>query len=273
VPVPLAIDPDRPADPAAIAAALDADPDISHAGIVYSETGSGVIHDAPAIGATVRAVGRRLIVDAVSAFGALPLDLSAQPEIDAVVFTSNKCIEALPGVGFAVARIDRLDACAGQAGSWSFDLSDILAHARRAGAGSFRFTPPAQVLAAFDRAMDFWDEEGGQPARLARYRANMDVLYDGMAGLGLAPWLSRAHQGPIIANFHAPRDPAWNLQAFVDAGKRRGVLISNFYNTPTPSMRIGAVGAIGPADMRRAVSVFAEALDELGIRQRERNAA
>ncbi len=263
--VALAIDANRPTDPAAVATALAADPGITHVGIVYSETGSGVIHDAPAIGAVARSAGRRVIVDAVSAFGALPLDLAAQPEIDAVVFTSNKCIEALPGVGFAVARLDSLEAMAGQAGSWSLDLHDI--HVRSEG-GSFRFTPPAQVLAAFDRALDFWEEEGRE-ARLNRYVANSRVFYDGMLDLGLTPWLSRDAQGPIIVNVHAPTDPAWDLQGFVDALKRRGVLISNFYNTPTPTFRVGCIGAITPDDMAGAVAAMGAALEELGVARRE----
>ena len=262
----LPIDAHHPTSPNVVAAALTADPAITHVGVVYSETGSGVIHDATAIGPVVRAAGRRMIVDGVSAFGALPLDLSTQPEIDAVVFTSNKCIEALPGVGFAIARIDALAANAGNAGSWSFDLNDV--HLRSDG-GSFRFTPPAQVLAAFDRAMDFWEQEG-QPARLARYTANMRVFYDGMVGLGLTPWLSRDAQGPIIVAIHAPADPAWDLQRFVDALKRRGVLISNFFNTPTPTFRVGCIGAITPDDMAGAVAAMADAMDEMGIKQRER---
>ncbi|MGE0225655.1 MAG: 2-aminoethylphosphonate--pyruvate transaminase [Acetobacteraceae bacterium] len=269
VPVVLPIDPDRPTDPQAVAAALNADPSISHVGLVYSETGTGVVHDPRAVGAAVRAAGRRLIVDAVSAFGALPFDLSAQPEVDAIVFTSNKCIEALPGMAFAVARIDRLAGCAGNAGSWSFDLADIQLHAQRSGPGSFRFTPPAQVLAAFDRALDFYEAEGGQPARLARYTENMRVLYDGVSALGLTPWLAREHQGPVIVNVHAPDDPNWNLQRFVDALKARGVLISNFYNTPAPSFRVGCIGAITPGDMRRAVTAMGEALEEIGITRRE----
>ena len=269
IPVPLPIMQTAPVDPEAVAAALAADPDISHVGMVYSETGSGVVHDPAAIGAVVRAAGRRLIVDAVSAFGALPLDVSAQPEIDAAVFTSNKCLEGLPGMAFAVARIDRLTACAGNAGSWSFDLSDIYGHALRNGWGSFRFTPPAQVLNALNTALDFFDAEGGQPARLARYTANMRVLYDGVCALGLTPCVARQHQGPIIVNVHAPADPAWDLQAFVDALKTRGVLISNFYNTPKPSFRVGCIGAITPDDMRRAVAAMREALDELGINQRQ----
>ncbi len=262
-----------PVDPQAIAAALATDPFIRHVGLVYSETGSGVIHDVPAVGAVVRAAGRRLIVDAVSAFGALPFDISTQPEVDTVVFTSNKCLECVPGLGFAVARIDRLLACAeagaSGAGSWSFDLADIYAHSLRTGGGSFRFTPPAQVLNALNTALDLFDAEGGQPARLARYTANMRVIYDGAIGLGLTPCLSREAQGPVVMNIHAPADPAWNLQAFVDALKRRGVLISNFYNTPSPSFRVGCIGAITPTDMAYAVAAMGEALRELGIQQRE----
>jgi 2-aminoethylphosphonate-pyruvate transaminase len=268
VAVPLPMGVTDATDPAAVARALADDPTLSHVGIVYSETGSGVIHDVQAIGAVVRAAGRRMIIDAVSAFGALPLDLSAQPEVDAAVFTANKCLEALPGIGFAVARADRLLACAGNAASWSFDLLDIHDMALRGGAGSFRFTPPAQVLAALDRALDYLDAEG-RAARLARYTANMRTLYDGISGLGLVPWLPPSRQGPVIVNVHAPNDPAWNLQAFVDALKLRGFLISNFYNTPAPTFRVGCIGAITPADMARAVQAIDAALTEIGVTYRE----
>jgi len=266
-PVPLAVSATEPTDPAAVRRALLADPGLTHVGLVYSETSTGVVHDPAAIGAEVRALGRRLIVDAVSAFGALPLDLAQQPEIDAVVFTANKCLEGLPGAAFALARTDRLQAAAGQAGSWSFDLADVAA--RLAAGDGPRFTPPAQVLAALCVALDLLEAEGGPPARLARYRANMRVLYQGMRDLGLTPVLGPAAQGPIVINIHAPADPAWNLQGFVDAVKRRGFLISNFYNTPRPSFRLGCIGALRPADMRAAVAAIGAALDELGISERK----
>ncbi|HEY0183856.1 MAG TPA: 2-aminoethylphosphonate--pyruvate transaminase [Rhodopila sp.] len=267
VPVPLPMGLTDTTDPLAVARALESDPGLTHVGMVYSETGSGVIHDVRAVGAVVRAAGRRLIIDAVSAFGALPLDLSAQPEVDAALFTANKCLEALPGVAFAVARIDRLLACAGHAGSWSFDLSNVYDHAVRSGWGSFRFTPPAQVLAALDVALDYHDAEG-QAARLGRYTANMQTLYAGVRDLGLTPWLPLERQGPVIVNVHAPVDPAWNLQAFVDALKLRGFLISNFYNTPSPTFRVGCIGAITPDDMAGAVRAMDEALREIGIMNR-----
>ncbi|HBK08247.1 MAG TPA: 2-aminoethylphosphonate--pyruvate transaminase [Acetobacteraceae bacterium] len=268
IPVPLPMGAADATDPLAVARVLAADPTLSHVGMVYSETGSGVIHDVQAVGAVVRAAGRRMIIDAVSAFGALPLDLSTQPEVDAAVFTANKCLEALPGIAFAVARVDRLEAGAGNAGSWSFDLSNVHEHALRSGPGSFRFTPPAQLLAALDVALDFHDDEG-RAARLARYTANMRVLYDGVRSLGLTPMLPPEHQGPVIVNVRAPGDPAWDLQAFVDALKSRGYLISNFYNTSLPTFRVGCIGAIGPDDMAGAVRAMDQALRELGIKQRE----
>lgn len=256
-----------PVDPAAIAAALAADPAITHVGAVYSETGTGVIHDVAALGAVVRAAGRRMIVDAVSAFGAMPLDVSAQPEIDAVVFTSNKCFEGLPGLGFAICRLDGLEANKGHAGSWSFDLESIHQQALRS-PGSFRFTPPVQVLSAFRVALDIYEREGGRAGRHARYQANVDTLYTGIQRLGLSPYVPRAHQGPIVMNTHAPADPAWNLQTFVDGLKRRGFLISNFYNTPTPSFRVGCIGAITPGDMNQFVAAIDDVLNEMQVRNR-----
>jgi 2-aminoethylphosphonate-pyruvate transaminase len=266
--VPLPVGLTARTDPAAVARALAEDPSLSHVGLVYSETGSGIVHDVRAVGAVVRAAGRRMIIDAVSAFGALPLDLSAMPEVDAVVFTANKCLEALPGIGFAVAQIDRLLDCTGNAGSWSFDLADIYAAALSTGPGSFRFTPPVQIIAALDVALDFLEAEG-LGGRLARYAANMRVLHDGVAELGLTPWLPASLQGPVIVNVHAPDDPVWNLQAFVDSLKSRGFLISNFYSTPTPTFRVGCIGAITPADMAGAVRAIDAALREIGITHRE----
>jgi 2-aminoethylphosphonate-pyruvate transaminase len=269
IPVPLPVSTIAATDPEAVANVLKGNPDIDHVGLVYSETGSGIVHDVAALGAVARRLGRRMIVDAVSAFGALPIDLSAQPEVDVVCFTSNKCLEAVPGVAFAVARIDRVAACAGNAGSWSLDLAGVYDHALRHGWGSSRFTPPAQVLNAFSTALDLFEAEGGQPARLARYTTNMRTFYEGICALGLMPCLPPQVQGPIIINVHAPADPAWDLQRFVDALKTRGVLISNFYSTEQPSFRVGCIGAVTPSDMARAVAAAGEALEELGITQRK----
>lgn len=261
--VPLAVGATERLDPAAVAAALEQDPTLTHLALVYSETGSGICHDVPALARIAHALGRRVIVDAVSAFGALPLDVSALPAVDAVVLTANKCLEGLPGAAFVVARRDRLEAARGNAGSWSLDLADIYQHTLAPNAGP-RFTPPAPTLAALAVALDLYRQEGRE-ARLARYTANMRTLYDGVSELGLTPYLSRDLQGPIVVNVHAPDSPNWHLQLFVDALKARGYVLSNFFNTEQPTFRVGCIGAFGADQMRQAVAAMGGALRDIGI--------
>ncbi len=256
-----------PVEPSVVAAALAADAAITHVGLVYSETSTGVVHDPAAVGAVVRAAGRAIILDAVSAFGALPLRLPDQPEIEAAVFTANKCLEGMPGLSFTIARDEALER-AEPAGSWSFDLGDIYRHIGTHGPGAFRFTPPAQVLAAFDVALDLHRDEGGQAARLARYTANASALYEGMLRIGLVPNLPRAVQGPIVLNVRAPDDPAWALLPFVDALKREGYLISNFHDTPNPTFRVGCIGQVTPEDMRGFTDAVDRVLRAIGVRHR-----
>ena len=255
-------------NPGALHSALEADPTLSHVALVYSETSTGVVHDVPALAAVAGRAGRRVIVDAVSALGALPFELAALSMVDSITFTSNKCVEGLPGTSFTVSPIERLVACAGQAGSWSFDLPSLYQHGVQQGWGSHRFTPAAGVIASFDVALDLFDAEGGQPARLRRYTANMRTIYEGAQSLGLSPCLPARVQGPIVVNVAAPDDPAWDLQRFVDGVKARGFVVSNFYNTRQPSFRIGCIGAITPEDMRRAVRAMGDTLDAMGIRVR-----
>jgi 2-aminoethylphosphonate-pyruvate transaminase len=254
-------------DPADVARALAADPGLTHVGLVYSETSSGVVHDATEIGAVARAAGRRVILDAVSAFGALPVDLGEQPEMDAVVFTANKCLEGVPGLAFVGLRRQAAEAGRGWAQSWSLDLCDILEHERDGRHGP-RFTTPTHVVAALRAALSLLETEGGPAGRLARYRANAHALQTGLRAVGLVPYVDEPAQGPIVVNIRAPHDPAWSLPRFVDELKARGFVISNFYNTERPSFRVGCIGAITPDDMRRFAAAVDGALEAMGVRER-----
>ena len=255
-------------DPQAVEAALRADAGISHVAFVYSETSTGIVHDVPALAEAAGRAGRRVIVDGVSAIGALPFDISRLPMVDSVSFTSNKCLQALPGTSLTVSPVDRLEACAGQAGSWSLDFSALYAHSVEVNWGAHRFTPAAGTLASLDVALDLLAAEGGRAARLARYAANMRALCDGVRSLGLETCLGAELQGPIVVNVRAPGRAEWDLQRFVDGLKARGFIISNFYDTPEPSFRVGCIGAVTPEDMRRAVAAMGAALAEMGIKRR-----
>jgi len=103
----MSVPPTKKVDHIELEKILIENPDIKHVGLIYSETGTGVVHDIDAIGTVVNNNKRRMIVDAVSAFGALPINLENHPEIDAFGATANKCLEGLPGLGIITVRLER----------------------------------------------------------------------------------------------------------------------------------------------------------------------
>jgi 2-aminoethylphosphonate-pyruvate transaminase len=243
---------DEPVDAEALARALAADQDISHVAVVHCETTSGLMNPLAEIAdATVRA-GRRLILDAMSSFGALPINLAATP-ITAVLASSNKCLEGAPGLGFAIVEEAALAAAAGVSPSLSLDLHDQWRGFEAN--GQWRFTPPVQVVAALVEALRLLEAEGGPPARLARYQANLKVLTEGLVPLGYPLYLAQGLQAPIIATFRPPTDRPFDFESFYDALAVQGFIIYPGKLTREPSFRIGCIGAVGPDDFRRLVAV------------------
>src|SRR5574341_397161 len=172
---------DTPADPGALDAALAADAAITHVVVVQCETTSGVLNPVEEIAAVTLKWKRRLLVDAMSAFGALPLDAALTP-YDALAASSNKCLEGVPGMGFAIIRRSALEAAKGNAPSLSLDLHDQSATMEKS--RQWRFTPPTHVLAALDQALAEHAAEGGVAGRGARYARNCRVLVEGLRALG-----------------------------------------------------------------------------------------
>jgi 2-aminoethylphosphonate-pyruvate transaminase len=251
-----------PVDAERVAAALAADPAITHVAVVHSETTTGIVNDLGPIAAAVRGRGRSLIVDAMSSFGGIPLDVRALGA-DFVVSSPNKCLQGLPGFAFVIGRRAALVARRGQARSLSLDL---LAQLEGLDAtGQFRFTPPVQALLALDRALDELAAEGGISARAARYRDNHRALLAGMERLGFRAFLAPAHQGPIITSFHYPAHPRFDFQAFYERLARRGFVIYPGKLSRADCFRIGTIGHLFPADVEELVSAIAAVLAELEL--------
>ena len=254
---------DTPPDLAEIDRILTADTSITHVFAVHCETTSGILNPIVEIGALVRKHGRSLLVDSMSAFGALPLDV-AQVRFDAVAASSNKCIEGLPGLGFVVCDPTALKKCEGNASSLVLDLHDQWqAFARTQ---QYRFTPPIHVIVAFHQALTEFRAEGGQPGRGARYADNCRVLIQGMRELGFRTLLPDHLQAPIIATFHMPTDKAFVFQTFYDQLKDRGYVIYPGKLTVADSFRIGCIGRLNAEHMRGALAAIREVLGEMGVK-------
>ena len=261
--VELPVPEDQPATGAMIAAALDADPSITHVAQVHCETGAGVLNDLVGIAQACKARGKGLIVDAMSSFAALPIDVASAP-FDALIAASGKCLEGVPGMGFVILRKPVLEGCAGNAHSLALDLHDQYVYMQKT--TQWRYTPPTHVVAALRAAVDQFKEEGGQPARLARYQANCRTLVEGMRALGFRTYLDDAVQAPIIVTFHAPADPAYQFKAFYEAARDRGYILYPGKLTQVETFRVGCIGAIDANEMRNVVSAVTQVLADLGLR-------
>ncbi|MBL8329125.1 MAG: 2-aminoethylphosphonate--pyruvate transaminase [Rubrivivax sp.] len=253
---------DSPITPAAVQAALTAEPSITHVILIHCETGTGVENPLAEIAALCEQAGKGLIVDAMSSFAALPID-ARHTRFDALIAASGKCLEGVPGMGFVFIRKAVLDNCAGHSHSLAMDLHDQHVYMQKT--GQWRFTPPTHVLAALDEAIAQFVEEGGQPARLARYQANCQALMQGMQALGFKPFLAPEVQAPIIVTFHAPADARYDFRRFYEGAKQRGFILYPGKLTQIETFRVGCIGAIGPNEMRQAVNAVGETLAEMGI--------
>jgi 2-aminoethylphosphonate-pyruvate transaminase len=260
----LAVPEDQPTTGAIVDAALAADPSITHVAQVHCETGAGVLNDLIGIAQICARRGKGLIVDAMSSFAALPIDVRTSP-FDALIAASGKCLEGVPGMGFVIVRKSVLEARAGNAHSLAMDLHDQYVYMEKT--TQWRYTPPTHVVAALRVAVDQYREEGGQPARLARYSRNCETLINGMGTLGFRPFLAPAVQAPIIVTFHAPADPAYEFKAFYAKTRDRGYILYPGKLTQVETFRVGCIGAIDANEMRNVVSAVAETLKDMGIKQ------
>ncbi|MBR2819372.1 MAG: 2-aminoethylphosphonate--pyruvate transaminase [Reyranella sp.] len=253
---------DTPPDLAALDALLAGDKAITHVFAVHCETTSGILNPIAELAALVARHGRRLLVDSMSAFGALEIDTRKVP-YDALAASSNKCLEGVPGLGFVVCRKEALAACKGNATTLVLDLFDQAEGFAKT--GQYRFTPPIHVIVALGKAIEEHAAEGGVAGRGKRYRENAKVLIDGMRAMGFRTLLADRLQAPIIVTFHMPTDPRFVFQQFYDGLKDRGYVIYPGKLTVAESFRMGCIGRLYPEQMKGALAAVREVLDEMRV--------
>ncbi len=241
---------------------LDADPAITHVVAIHCETSSGILNPVAEISEAVYARGRKLLVDSMSAFGAVPLEVG-QIRYEAMVSSANKCIEGVPGFGFVIARRSELEEARGRSHSLSLDVHAQWSYMEKT--GQWRFTPPTHAVAAFIEALRLHEAEGGVAGRGARYERNRDVLIDGMRELGFETLLSDRWLSPIIVTFFNPADPRFAFDRFYDEMKTRGFIIYPGKLTVVDSFRIGCIGRMDEHVMRRVVAAAGDSLAAMGV--------
>jgi len=231
---------------------LGSDPKLTHVAFVHCETTTGMLNPLEELSATVKRHGKTLIVDAMSSFGGIPMDIS-KLGIDYLVSSSNKCIQGVPGFGFVIAKRDELEKCAGNARSLCMDLVGQWREMDKS--GKWRYTSPTHVVRAFYQALDELETEGSIEARYSRYCENHRILVNGMRSIGFETLLPDNMQAPIITSFLYP-NKEFDFKPFYEAVKSKGFVLYPGKISQADTFRIGNIGEVYPQDMERLIEII-----------------
>ena len=252
----------RPINSADVEAAIRIHPEVDCVAVVHCETTTGLVNPVADIGKVVAASGKMFVVDAMSSFGVLPLDLEATG-VDFLITSANKCFEGVPGFAVIIARTTALLEAEGRARSVCLDIFSQWEGLESS--GQFRFTPPTHAILAFERALETFEEEGGVSGRRARYEANRQSLMRGMTRLGFQPYLEPDHQSCIITTFMYPSHPRFSFESLYNLLNDRGFVIYPGKLTHSDCFRIGTVGQVFPQDVENLLVAIAQTLEEMGV--------
>lgn len=235
--------------------ALEANSGVTHLSMVHSETTTGLLNPIEEVAEVIRGRGITFIVDAMSSFAGVPIDIKGLG-IDFLVSSANKCIQGVPGFGFIIAKKDKMLATKGNARSLSLDIYAQWETMEK-GHGKWRFTSPTHVVRAFYQAMQELKEEGGIEARHRRYVENHRTLVDGMRALGFQTLLSDDKQGCIITSFLYP-SADFDFADFYNKLKGKGFVIYPGKISDADTFRIGNIGDIFPSDIKALLEAIRE---------------
>jgi 2-aminoethylphosphonate-pyruvate transaminase len=250
---------DAPVSVKAAEAMLRQDPSITHLYFVHCETTSGILNPLEELLALARARRVTSIVDSMSAFGAVEVDARRHP-FDILISSGNKCLEAPPGIAFAILRRALLTSQNTTPRTYTLDLFDQWRSFEES--GEWRSTPPTHVAQALRAGLQSLEQET-VAGRQARYAAIRDRLVAGLRPLGFAPILPPHLQSPICVAF---RNDAVVPDALAFAGyythlRAARLLIYARFHEASRSFRIGCIGRIEPGwvdELVEATRAFVE---------------
>jgi 2-aminoethylphosphonate-pyruvate transaminase len=248
----------RPLDLAGIARRVENGPRdggarFTHLAAVHHETTTGRLNDLRPLGDLCRQHGIKLLVDAVSSFGAEPLEF-ADESFAAVAATANKCLHGVPGVAFAIVRRRALERSVSR--TYYLDL------ARAAAAQDRRdtpFTPAVQAHYGLLEALREHAEEGGWQARHRRYAGLAEQVRTGLAKLGVDTVLSPEESSVVLRSYRMPASTSY--AKLHDGLKARGfVIYAGQGNLAATLFRISTMGDLSAADIDRLLVCCGELL-------------
>jgi 2-aminoethylphosphonate-pyruvate transaminase len=256
--------PHQALDPASVAAALDADRNISTLWLCHAEGTTGIVNPIAEITKIASQRGKAVIVDASLTFGAVPIHMTEEG-IDALVCSASQCLEGLPGFSFVIARRGLVEAGKGESHSAALDLYDQL-QAVEAGETDVSL-PTTHLIVALRQALVELELEGGVDARLQRYTRNANVLRERLRAMGFSLLLSDIDASFIVQTVLAPRDAKFDFAKFQARLRAKGFLVSEGAMVDQDTFRIGTIGQVNDSVMKQLIETMEGVLRDMGVRE------
>lgn len=222
----------------------------THLAVIHHETSTGMMNPLEEISELCTNHKVTLIVDAMSSYGAYPIDLK-ELNIGFLAASSNKCIHGVAGLSFVLFHKKQLSEIENSTGSFYFDLYRQWKYLKEK--KQLRFTPPVQVCYAFKQAIK--DTLKETPVRRwVRYQQNWQILYDGLKGLGFEFFLPDEQQSKILIAIKRTGVLPKDFDHFHDYLYKRNITIYPGVIPETDTFRMAVIGDLYEEDLKYVIS-------------------
>jgi len=239
------------------------DEHFTHFAIVYHETTTGLLNPVPEICRFCHKNGITTIVDAVSAFAAIPIDMDKDC-IDFMASVANKNIQAMAGLCFVFCRKEALEKTASYSmKNYYLNLWDQYIYFKKY--KQTRFTPPVQTIYALRQAIIEAKLEGIEN-RYARYIACWNELIKAVKNIGLSMLVPEEIQSKLITAIIEPSSPDYSFETFHDFARSKGFTIYPGKLSTANTFRIANIGDIRPEEMIAFAGLLENYMQSIGVK-------
>jgi 2-aminoethylphosphonate-pyruvate transaminase len=235
---------------------------ITHLAVVHHETTTGLLNDIEAIGALCRSNRIHLIVDAISSFAAIPINMR-EMNIHYLAASSNKNLQAMAGISFVVAETELLKRKQSKRPK-NYYLNLYAQYRFFSETRQTRFTPPVQTLYALKQAIEELKEEGIDQ-RYLRYQKSWETLIAGITRLGLKYLASDNLHSKLVTSIFEPNVEGYSFKEMHDYLHSRGYTIYPGKLDELNTFRIANIGDITCRDIQSFLNQLETYLNRKGF--------
>ena len=235
---------------------------ISHLAVIHHETTTGILNDVEAIGALCKKYKIEMLVDAMSSFAGIPIDMDKM-NITYLASSSNKCIQGMAGISFVIANKEALEKTK-NIKPRNLYLNMYKQYLYFKDNYQMRFTPPVQVLYALKQAIVETKEETIEK-RSERYRECCKILWKGLDKLNLKKLVSEEASSMLLTSIIEPKIEGYSFEELHNYLYNRGFTIYPGKIASENTFRIANIGQIYPENITKFMELLEEYLNQLKV--------